>query len=247
MSLEKSLERLGLQKNTVAVYLALLTQGLSKAGPLIKATQLHRMLVYGALEDLENRGLVTTVHKNNVKMFQATDPSALIDQTKKLNELAQDLLPELRDLQQKQSSVVNVRTLIGREGFRTNLEDIIESAARQKHREICIIGGAKDSDFYDAIEDWYPTYINLLEKKKVSKRLLAPASYSAVFKKKFTAEKNTELRTLSKGLSSPSYTRITKEMVAIEMYHPQLVVIQIRNNTIAQAYLDSFELLWDAS
>ena len=52
------------------------------------------------------------------------------------------------------------------------------------------------------------------------------------------------LRTLKEGLSSPTYTRITQEMVAIEMYKPQIVVIQIYNKIIAQAYLDSFELLW---
>jgi UDP:flavonoid glycosyltransferase YjiC (YdhE family) len=137
-----------------------------------------------------------------------------------------------------------VRTLIGAEGFQTNLENVIASAARQKNHEIYIIGGAKDLDFYQTAGDWYPTYVKLLEKNNIKKKLLALASFSSEFKKKFVAEKNTELKTVAEGLSSPTYTRITEEMVSIEMYEPQIIVIQIFNKIIARAYMDSFELLW---
>lgn len=247
MDFINSLMELGVQPNSATVYVALLELGLTKTGPLIKTTKLHRMLVYNALDDLINKDLVSVVHKNNIKMFHATDPDVLIERTKKLNELAQNIVPDLRRIQQQKQDVINVRTLIGREGFKTNLENIIDSAAKQKNREMCIIGGAKDVDFYETAGDWYPTYTKLLDKKNIKKRLLAPASYSTVFKKNFVAEKNTELRTLTKGLTSPTYTRITEEMVSIEMYQPQIVIIQIRNKLIAQAYLDSFQLLWNNS
>jgi sugar-specific transcriptional regulator TrmB len=246
MDIKKALISLGFHKNEADVYVAVLNLGLTKAGPIIQATGLHRMLVYNALETLINQGLLTELHKNNIKMFQAADPAALTDRTKKLDELAHSLIPELRDMQKDKQDVINVRTLIGREGFQTNLENIIESATKQPVREMCIIGGAKDTQFYEVAGDWYPTYVQLLQKHGVKKRLLAPESYSSVFKKKFLSEKNTELKT-SRGLSSPTYTRITKEMVSIEMYEPQVVIIQIRNAVVAQGYLDSFELLWKNS
>ena len=247
MKAEEQLLKLGLQKNTATIYLALLKAGEAKAQSLIKETGLHRMLVYNALDDLVGRGLATISHENHARIFHAEDPSVLTDQTRKLNELAEALVPKLRNLQEETPEAVRVRTLTGVEGFRTNLEDLIESASQQKDREICIIGGAKDTDFYDATADWYLAYTDLLRKKKVKKRLLAPASYSSEFKKRFAAEKNTELRTLGKGLSSPTYTRITEDMVALELYKPQLTVIQIKNPTLARAYLDSFNLLWNAS
>jgi len=243
MELKKSLISLGLHKNEAEVYLALLELGITKTGPLIQATKLHRMLVYNALENLIEQGLATVLHKNNVKLFQALDPEALADRTKKLDNLARGIIPDLRDRQKNKHDIVNIKTLIGQEGFRTNLENMVESAAKQKNREMCIIGGAKDTAFYKAAGNWYNSYIKLGEAYKIRKRLLAPESYSKEFKKRFAAEKNTALKT-SKGLSSPTYTRITKEMVAIEMYDPQIVIIQIRNPIIAQGYLDSFELLW---
>ena len=247
MKIEEQLTKLGLQKNTATVYVALLKVGEAKAQSLIKQTGLHRMLVYNALDDLVDRGLATVSHQNHARIFHAEDPSVLTDQTKKLSELAETLMPELRALQEVTPEAIRVRTLTGAEGFRTNLEDLIESASHQKSKEICIIGGARDRDFYDATANWYSTYTELLKKKKVKKRLLAPASYSSEFKKRFAAEKNTELRTLVKGLSSPTYTRITEEIVALELYKPQLTVIQIKSPTLAQAYLDSFNLLWKVS
>ncbi len=247
MKNEDQLIKLGLQKNTAAVYLALLKAGAAKAQSLIKATGLHRMLVYNALEDLIKRGVVTTTHQNRVRIFHPADPSVFIEQARKLQELAEHVVPELRGLQKDVAEEIRVRTLVGIEGFRINLEDIIESASRQPNKEICIIGGAKDTDFYEATDGWYSSYTALLEKKGVKKRLLAPASFSSEFKKRFASEKNTELRTLSKGLSSPSFTRITNEMVSIELYDPHLTIIQIKNASVAQSYLDSFELLWKNS
>ncbi|MSR85658.1 hypothetical protein EXS71_04485 [Candidatus Uhrbacteria bacterium] len=247
MDLKHTLKTLGLSKNETEVYLTLLEQGVVQAGPLIAKTKLHRMLVYNALDHLTQEGLVSVIHKKNIRLFQTTDPVALLEKAHRIYELAQNVLPELRRLQQKQEQLVTVRTLIGPEGFRTNLEEIIESAGHFKKKEICIIGGARDTDFYDAAGEWYPTYIALLEKSSIHKRLLAPASYSSEFKKKFAAEKYTELQTLSSGLSSPTYTRMTPEMVSIELYHPHIVIIQIRSQVIAQAYLDSFELLWKAT
>ena len=244
MDAKKGLADLGLNKNDAAVYVALLGLGVTKAGPLIQKTRLHRMLVYNALDSLVAQGLATEVHRNNVKLFQAADPSALVERTKKISDLAHALVPDLRKLQQDKDLLVNVRTLIGPEGFQTNLENVIASAARQKNREMYILGGGKDLDFYNAVGDWYPTYVRLLEKNNIRKKLLAPSSFSSEFKRKFAAEKNTELKTVAEGLSSPTYTRITEEVVSIEMYEPQIVVIQIINKVIARAYMDSFELLW---
>ena len=202
------------------------------------------MLIYNALDSLIGEGLATVTHKKNIRLYQATDPVALIEKARRLHDLAKSAIPQLRKLQQNKGGVVNVRTLVGQEGFQTNLQDVVESASRQQNHTMCIIGGARDTDFYEAVGAGYHNYISLLDKHKVKKRLLAPASYSKIFKKKFATEHGTVLRVLPKGLSSPTYTRITEEMVSIELYHPQIVIIQIHNKAIATAYLDSFELLW---
>jgi len=245
MDINKALVQIGLSKNAAEVYPALLALESAQSGVLVRATKLHRMLVYNALDELIDEGLVTVTKKKNIKIFQAADPAVLESRIERLSDVVADVLPKLHELQQKMKSTIDVRTLVGREGFASNLRDIVLSASKQKDKTIRIIGGAKDTDFYRAITDGYNDYVEMLDRGKVKKVLLAPASYSSVFKKKFAEESRTELRVLPKGLTSPTYTRITDELVAIEIYEPEIVVIQIRNSAIAKAYKESFELLWN--
>lgn len=202
------------------------------------------MLVYNALDELIDEGLVTVTKKKNIKIFQAADPAVLESRIERLSDVVADVLPRLHELQQKTKSTIDVRTLVGKEGFISNLRDIVLSASKQKDKTMRIIGGAKDMDFYRAVDVGYSDYVDMLDRGKVKKLLLAPESYSKVFQKKFAEEARTELRVLPKGLTSPTYTRITDELVAIEIYEPEIVVIQIRNAAIAKAYKESFELLW---
>lgn len=244
--MKNALKAIGLNDNEIKVYIALLQTGLTQAGALIQETKLHRMLVYTALESLKNRDLIQVTQKKRIKLFEAREAKVLLEKASSIVEGVKSVLPDLEKLQGKGGDAVNVRTLVGQEGFITNLQEIAESAAKQKNKRVSIIGGAKDSDFYEAIGEWYPSYLKLLKKKGVKKFLLAPRSYSSEFKKNFVVEEGAELRTLPVGLSSPTYTRITHEMVSIEIYKPKIVVIQIKNAAVAQAYLDSFELLWKA-
>ncbi len=244
MDIEKSLISLGLSKNAASVYIDLLGRGISQAGPIVKATKLHRMLVYNAIDELSAEGIVLVQRKKNIKMFTAVSPEIFLERSEKILAMTKSIIPMLDKLQTKANDLIDVRTLIGEEGFRKNLEDIIDSASKQSDRTIRIIGGAKDTDFYKAVGNWYEEYLQLLADKSIKKLLLAPTSYSNMFKRKFAEEDRTLLRVLPDGLTSPIYTRITDEMVAIEIYEPTLTVIQIRNKAIARGYRDSFDLLW---
>ncbi len=238
------LESLGYHKNEIDVYLALLRVGPTQAGTIVKATKRHRMIVYNALEKLTDAGLATVTRHTKVQIFQAADPIVLLEQTKRTHERMQIAVPLLRKLRQH-TDAVSVRTLVGSDGFKTNLQEVVESAVRHPSKEICIIGGAKDTDFYNAVGDWYETYEKLVKKNRVHKRLLAPASYHVKFKERFQKEFLSELRLLPQNSSSPIYTRITHDMVTMELYEPSLTVIQIRSAAIARSYLDSFTLLWN--
>lgn len=244
MNIVKGLNNLGLSKNAGEIYVELTKLGSSQAGPLVQKTKLHRVLVYNAIEELIDRGLVAVTRKKNIKIFRALDPALLQQKADQIKKDTQLVVQELRALHAADHQSIDVRTLIGHEGFITNLQDVVFSASKQSDHTMRIIGGAKDTDFYRAVGNWYPDYLDALAADQIKKQLLAPTDYSNVFKKKFANEPRTQLRTLPKGLSSPTYTRITDELVAIEIYEPEIVVIQIRNQAVAKAYRESFELLW---
>lgn len=246
MNVQKSLEELGLHKNESTVYLELLPLGMVTAGPLVRRTKLHRQIVYQSLERLKEIGLVTVMLKQRRQHFQACSPRNLTAFVERKREVADKLLPILLALQAKANDRLEVRVLNGQKGFFDNLQDIITSAARTD-KIIRIIGGAKDTDFYQALGDLYNDYLQLLKKHNVKKQLIAPEHFSREFKEKFAHEKGSALRTLASGLSAPTYTRITAEMLSIEIYGEEPTVIQIYNKATARGYLEHFNLLWDQS
>lgn len=81
---------------------------------------------------LGEKGLCSLVHKKNIKLFQPAAPDILVEKTKHLTALAHALIPSLRRLQ-KQEADVSIRTLVGREGYITNLQEVVESALLAAH------------------------------------------------------------------------------------------------------------------
>ncbi|MBI5412337.1 hypothetical protein HZA43_04170 [Candidatus Peregrinibacteria bacterium] len=244
MNLESYLQKLGLNKNESRVYLALIKSGLTSVGPLIRHTKLHRMLVYQALERLVNLHLASMVYIKKKKHFQASNPDILFDHIREEEAVAHSVVPELIKLQrQAGEQKLEVKILYGHSGFTANLETLVKSAAKYD-KKLRILGGAQADYFYEAIGEWYPRYLDLLKKYKVAKWQISPDVTSQAFKEKFARESHTVLKTLAVGLSSPTLTRITPEMVSIEIYTEEIVVIQIYNKVVAQGYCESFELLW---
>lgn len=245
MNYIQSLETFGFSKNEATVYLALLELGLTNIGPLVKKSGLHRQLVYECLANLERRGYVTSVTKNNRKHVQAASPTNIVSQLETKIASAQTLIPDLVALQSHAIDAVEVRTMYGQKEFMRNLKDLLESAERNDHI-MRILGGGKDVDFYTLLGDEYRAYVQLTKQHNVQKQLLAPENFSDDFKKKFASETGSELRLMNSGLTSPTYTRMTSEMISIEIYIPNhdVTIIQIRNHAIASAYIENFELLW---
>lgn len=244
MELQSSLEQLDLNKNEAKVYLELLKLGLTNAGPLVSATRLHRQLVYEALDRLIEKKLASILIKNNRKHFQAASPNVILKLIQDKEARAREILPELLKLRTQADDQIEIRTLYGQKGFIENLRTIIRSASTDDGI-MRIIGGAPDTKFYEVLGEMYPTYVKLLEDNKVKKYLISPEEYSKEFKRKFALEEGNILKTLNKGMSSPTYTRITKDMVSIEIYAGEVVIVQIFNKAIAKSYRENFDLLWE--
>lgn len=105
--------------------------------------------------------------------------------------------------------------------------------------------GSSESNPFEVTGDAYPAYLEASKEKKVKKRLIISPRYEALYRREYGIHGDNQLRVLENGLSSPSLTRITSNMVTIEIYQPQVVILQIRHAQIAQSYLDVFNALWE--
>ena len=96
------LERIGLSKGEVKVYLALLQLGQSTAGPIVDESQVTRSKIYDILERLKRKGLVSSIIKESTKYFSAANPSTLLEylekregEIKREKESIRNILPKL--------------------------------------------------------------------------------------------------------------------------------------------------------
>ena len=78
----KILEEIGLTKSEIKVYIALIELGPSSKGPIVKKAKITSSKIYEVLDKLTEKGLVSSVLKNNVKHFIASSPTRIKDYMK---------------------------------------------------------------------------------------------------------------------------------------------------------------------
>lgn len=124
MKYNEILSDLGLANSEVSVYTALLELGESTSGPVIQRAGLQNSVVYNAINQLIEKGLVSFVLKGKVKYFQAADPKNLIDfiDTKKKRLL--EIIPLLK--MRKEENKHEVKMFAGWKGVYAAFNYILE-------------------------------------------------------------------------------------------------------------------------
>ena len=102
----KELQKLGFTKNLATVYTTLFDLGEAKAGNIVRSTGLHRNLVYLALEELEEKKLVSKSQTSGVARFKVLDPVRLLGEVEEKKKLAEDIIDELKSKHKIQSQEI---------------------------------------------------------------------------------------------------------------------------------------------
>ena len=120
------LEDIGLTNAQIKVYLALLELGETTSGPIIKKSELQNSVVYNALNQLIEQGLVTFVIRGKTKYFSATDPKNLIRFIEDKKEKIKELVPKLIIKQKLAKARQEARVFLGWRGVYTAFNYILE-------------------------------------------------------------------------------------------------------------------------
>lgn len=242
-----ALESFGFSRHQARVFRELTALGPTTAGPLVKRVRLHRQFVYSALDELEEQGFVSHVIKNGRKVFSAARPETLLDRATERMRAIQLAVPILQKLSPKGDDPLHIEVQHGRDEFIRRLYTLLDSAAR------CDgimrgIAAVRDVDVYAIIGEAYQDYVNYTKKLKVKKRIIAPAtSASKGYQERLSREKGAELRVLPTGISIPTSTFITPELVILDIFGSDVVSIMIWNRTIAKGFMDHFAVLWNSA
>jgi len=242
------LEKIGLTKTEIKIYLALLSLGQSTTTGIIREAQIHASKVYEYLDKLVQKGLVSYVIKSNRKYFSASNPESLKELLKekerKIKEQEKEIdeiMPSLKQLMKKEEKI-NAEIYEGLKGIKSVSEKIISTLKKGETQYIIgapRIGNEKLEGF---LIDWH--------KRRIKKGIRCKYIYNSDVRDYGKVREKmplTDVRYFSKNIgSSPVWIEIFGDYTVIgHIKGSQSILFVIRDREIAKRYLDYFKIIWE--
>ena len=125
VSLEERLEGVGFTPNEVKVYLALLELGPSSCTPICRQTGLYRVMVYGVLDRLLEKGLVTFFTLNSRRVYQLEAPEKILEAVREKEFQARQAVEALKSFRPVEEKRQVVRLYQGIYGIKAAQENYL--------------------------------------------------------------------------------------------------------------------------
>lgn len=245
------LQSIGLTPSETDVYLTLLKIGNTSTGALITQAKVSRSKVYDVLERLKQKGFVTEMTKENVRYFEATDPSNIIDYLKtkkedidkKINE-TQKIIPELRKFQKDNLEKQEAKVYTGIEGWKTAYNEILNDLA--DGGEYLAFGLGK----VEAQNEFVRTFIKKFHLKRADSgakaRVLLRRETKEYIDVNFPITmKGTKIRYTD--MRNPTNIAMWNDKVLTLVWGENPVAFVIKSKQVAGKYREYFEYLWKES
>jgi len=245
---ENVLYSLGLTKSEVKVYLTLLELGSSTTGPIMDKARVSSSKIYGILERLTEKGLVSFIIKSKTKYYQASSPDALMDYfSKKEIEIKQQeieikkLIPELKLKQNLLRNKREAQVYLGWKGIMNAFNFILEDLNKKDD----YVGFAQTPGEEESkeVKLFFSQYQKKREEKRLNTKLIADKSQKNVFKSKPYADfKNFHVRYIE---NSPPGIVISRNNIFISAFGILPVGVIITSKEIADSFRNYFYKEWE--
>jgi transcriptional regulator TrmB len=247
--MQDQLQQLGYSPNQAKIYLALLEIGQTTVGPIVKKTSLHRQVIYNTLDELAKLDLVQSALKNNRQNFEIIDPHRIIDNIKKQESLAEDLLPELLAKQKKTRAAQEVKVYEGVEGFQAmHLNNI----KRQPTNSAYYVMGAGGPHWVELMQK--KNFLSKYEKIRMEKNIkIELIGYEEIREQwqqllkdvPFQSEKDLKFfKFLPASYNNPVGIQIWHDRVTLNTYTEPILTIEIKNIDFVKNFKSYFDNLW---
>lgn len=165
----KQLQDAGLNENEAKIYLASLEMGQTSASRIAKKAGIKRTTVYLSLENLMQKGLMSTIKKDGKSLYFAEDPRNLERIMVEKKERISKIIPELLAFTNLIDRKPEIRYFEGEEG----IKEVLKNGLDKAEREICVMySETYISDFDENFFSEY--YIPERIKRKIFTRALLP-------------------------------------------------------------------------
>lgn len=235
------LEKLGLNKFEVNVYLALLALGESSVLDVSKKAKTERAHTYRILESLIEKGLVSfvtekTPKSRNTKRFKAASPEKILLQLREKEEAFLEVLPRLKKISQlNELGEPSVDIFRGMRGMKAMINEILELKV-----DFCMLGtdnSGKKIDFFVKNH-----MLKGMEKANLHERLLSKKGFQLM-----TSKTHSTVRFLPEEYPYLASTVIYGDRVGIVIWSDPFLAIRIISKELAETYKSYFEVMWAIS
>jgi len=235
--LETALNEFGLSKGEVKAYIALLTLRDAGVAEISRKSGVHRVNMYGVLEKLEAKGLVTHIIQGTHKSYSPSNPEHLIDIVEQKREALLEVLPKIKKILSGTKKEQKVFHFFGAQGL---IEAYYMMLGQDK--EILGLGGSglNRKILGHKHEIW--------NKKRIQKNIPLRAVYY-----EFTREGNalpwndsiTKIKYLSNENKTDCMIDICGDLVVnLIPIEDNVQVVIVQNQELADTYRTFFELIW---
>ena len=139
MKIIEELKELNLDENEIKVYISCLNKDGANVKDISRQSGQIRTTVYGILQNLIKKGLISSIKKEGVAFFQSTPPKELINILEEKKQKIKSIIPKLEEIGKYHESVYNIEFFEGKEAVKRVTNDIIS----KKNEIVKIIGAGK--------------------------------------------------------------------------------------------------------
>lgn len=239
----KELQLIGLNKNEAKVYEALVKSGPCKAGLIIAKLDIHRNLVYQALEGLIVKGYATKVTKRGVWHFQITDPKSLLTGLKRKQSILHQIIEQIQTFQHKTDQQIVVYEGIDsyRNYWISSLERIPDGTVDY------VVGGLNNKEWIALLGDSYKRYLELRLKKKIHWKAVHFKITESELEMLREYPDLTEYHLWPRDVEPLGNFNVIHDTVILHAVTEPPRIIEIRDKDMVKIFKNYFDVLWEKS
>ncbi len=248
MDEEELLQKIGLTRSEAKVYLALLKiNKFASKGIILKEAKIAPSKIYHVLGKLIDKGLASTITRNNVKHFAAAPPNRLKEylEVKKQalleeEKLADKILPKLEGFYKTFKEQTTAEIFLGWKGMETAYSTILDE---MKRGQTAYILGASRGDAPEKTKRFFFKYSLKTKAKGVQVKVIFNENSRNYVK---ALERQTKIIFNKRFLFKHSNVEIgiANTTTAIVMLKEEPIIIVIRDNNTTNSFRTYFEELW---
>jgi len=245
MELVNELINLGLTQEESKVYVSILELGGSFASNIARKSKINRATCYHTLNNLSQKGFISSYTKGKVLWFNAENPEKLIKSSEERLERAKNLVPQLLSISNTLTFKPKIRFYEGIEGIKTIFEDVISSKEKE------ILGYTNIKSLGDLFPEFFRDFCKRKIQKKIKTRYLSPATGEGVdlidkFYPKNYDKSLVEMLLVNKAeFFFENEISIYENKVAVFSLDPkEPMAILIESSTFAKSMRSIFNLAW---